>query len=171
MIAVGFSRELSPAANPFTEEAMNKKEYNARYYEEHEKEVKKQQAGYREKHRKHLRAYFITFYQENKERRKKVAAQYQKDHPDKCKTYHANRRTKKSKAGGAYTSVEWNDLCSHYDHKCLDCRKRRKLEADHIIPVSKGGTSNIDNIQPLCRTCNAHKGTKTTDFRRPHGKR
>ena len=49
--------------------------------------------------------------------------------------------------------------------ECLCCNRRRKLTADHVIPVSKGGTSYISNIQPLCQPCNSSKGTKTTDFR------
>jgi 5-methylcytosine-specific restriction endonuclease McrA len=48
----------------------------------------------------------------------------------------------------------------------LCCDKKRKLTADHIVPVSKGGTSNISNIQPLCGPCNSSKGAKTVDYRR-----
>lgn len=32
-----------------------------------------------------------------------------------------------------------------------------KLEADHKIPVSKGGTNNLDNLQTLCFECNRGK--------------
>lgn len=34
------------------------------------------------------------------------------------------------------------------------------LEVDHIIPVSKGGLSEEDNLQTLCWKCNRSKGSK-----------
>ena len=72
---------------------------------------------------------------------------------------------KKNDYRGSFTSAEWFALCKLYGNRCLCCGKRKKLTADHVIPVAKGGTSNIDNIQPLCGPCNAHKHTGTTDFR------
>lgn len=76
------------------------------------------------------------------------------------------RRTRKTAAGGSFTAAEWKDLCNHYGNRCLCCgREGVKLTADHIVPVSKGGSSNIDNIQPLCFSCNAKKHAKEIDYR------
>jgi len=49
-------------------------------------------------------------------------------------------------------------------HKCQICGKspstdpELELEVDHILPVSKGGTNELDNLQTLCIYCNRGKG-------------
>lgn len=91
---------------------------------------------------------------------------YRKSHPEVAKAAKAKRRTSISKAGGSFTSEQWTALCKINGNRCLCCNRKKRLEADHVIPVSKGGTSNISNIQPLCRSCNAKKGTKSTDYRK-----
>lgn len=86
--------------------------------------------------------------------------------PDKARARIHRRRTKKTEAGGSYTAAEWRALCNHYGNKCLRCgRDDVKLTADHIKPVSKGGTSNIDNMQPLCGPCNYSKQDRHIDYR------
>lgn len=47
------------------------------------------------------------------------------------------------------------------DYECVVCGSRRRLEADHILPVSRGGTDVLSNMQTLCKTCNTSKGAKT----------
>ena len=46
------------------------------------------------------------------------------------------------------------------DGKCVICRSNINIEFDHIIPFSKGGSHNADNIQILCQECNRKKSDK-----------
>lgn len=41
--------------------------------------------------------------------------------------------------------------------KCVQCGSQEKLEYDHVIPVSKGGSNTERNIQILCEKCNRMK--------------
>lgn len=46
------------------------------------------------------------------------------------------------------------------DWTCRHCGTHRNLTVDHIKPVSKGGTNDLDNLQTLCGTCNNRKNDR-----------
>jgi len=50
-----------------------------------------------------------------------------------------------------------SDLLSLAQHRCAACPSTENLEIDHIVPVSRGGTSDPKNLQVLCRKCNRKK--------------
>ena len=80
-----------------------------------------------------------------------------------------NARRKKSN-GGSHTFGEWETVKAQYDWTCPSCGKREpeiRLTQDHIIPLSRGGSDNIENIQPLCMPCNLKKMTKIIKFSTP----
>jgi 5-methylcytosine-specific restriction endonuclease McrA len=74
---------------------------------------------------------------------------------------------RKRNALGSHSFAEWETLKAQYDYTCPCCHKREpeiKLSCDHIIPLSKGGSNNIENLQPLCRLCNSIKNNKTIKY-------
>ena len=44
--------------------------------------------------------------------------------------------------------------------KCASCGSREKLEYDHIVPISRGGSNTARNVELLCETCNRAKGDR-----------
>lgn len=53
------------------------------------------------------------------------------------------------------------DVFKRDGYTCRICQKAGgELEVDHIVPVSKGGTNAIENLQTVCWACNRGKGTK-----------
>ncbi|MFD8088959.1 HNH endonuclease [Streptomyces malaysiensis] len=44
------------------------------------------------------------------------------------------------------------------DHfQCRSCSSRSELEIDHITPVAKGGSWEIENLWVLCKPCHRIK--------------
>lgn len=93
-------------------------------------------------------------------------------------------RRLKNKTGHFYNDeMIWNSLVNYErgkislhlrfyiyerDHytckKCGRRGKRANLEVDHIVPISKGGKSTVDNLQTLCHRCNQQKGTNINRY-------
>lgn len=75
-------------------------------------------------------------------------------------------------AVGSHTEEQWQALLKICGHQCLCCKSKPRridrasiLTKDHVIPIIRGGSNSIENLQPLCMTCNARKGTKAIDYR------
>lgn len=77
------------------------------------------------------------------------------------------RRVRKMNADGFHTLREWETLKAQYNWNCPCCKKQEpeiKLTEDHIVPLIKGGSDNIENIQPLCKSCNSRKHTNIIKY-------
>ncbi len=127
--------------------------------------IKKYQKHYRDKTTEKRLKYANNWRKENKDRLKKMNSSWQKRNPAKVVALSQRHRSLKMNAQGSYTAKEWLELVELHDGKCVACGVKGKLTVDHVVPLSKGGTNFIDNLQPLCSKCNSSKGTKTIDYR------
>ncbi len=81
---------------------------------------------------------------------------------------------RKTVNGGSHTSREWEQKLREHD-RCPNCDRRwndipsrpdsrykQVWTKDHIVPVTHGGTDDIENLQPLCYRCNFEKCNSIT---------
>lgn len=80
--------------------------------------------------------------------------------PEYAKIARHNRR-----AAGTMNPNAFQILGDKYGFFCLKCKSTEKLEIDHVVPVSKQGTNDMNNLQILCMTCNRVKYIDVVDFR------
>ncbi|HLV86632.1 MAG TPA: HNH endonuclease [Candidatus Sulfotelmatobacter sp.] len=75
-----------------------------------------------------------------------------------------------AQAKGKHRDAEWQELIRVCGRCCARCGREGQLHKDHIIPLYQGGSDAIDNLQPLCESCNKEKGPDSIDFRPPNWK-
>ena len=150
--------------------------YAVRYRADHPEWV----IQYREAHRDEHRHYDKRYQQEHREQKRLYHAQYRIDHyaelrewrKQYAQTEHAKRihrahthkrKALKRNASGFHTALELEQQRKRQHNKCYWCHMKLFKDvwhADHIIPLSRGGSDAIDNIVIACPTCNMRKYNK-----------
>lgn len=127
------------------------------------------------------RAYFTKhnkrYYAEHRDAEKVRSTIYQQAHPEQARATNirAKKRYRQTANGRAAAirctqkrrrlnvgAIDWKawERKRRRIGKCVLCSATDKaLTIDHIIPVSKGGTNDTRNLQPLCQPCNSRKST------------
>jgi 5-methylcytosine-specific restriction endonuclease McrA len=96
----------------------------------------------------------------NRDRFDENAKAWYKANKPRVRAIGRNRRARVRSAEGTHTGDQILDLLRKQGSKCAECRKSLKsgYHADHIMPLKRGGSNDIGNIQLLCETCNLSKG-------------
>lgn len=125
------------------------------------------------------------YYQDNSEHIKEKCTQYYFKNIDKKKIYSKKwhlvydktekgrnikiiawekRRALELNLGNNYSNEQWIQCKSDFNSECAYCGKTEKLTIEHFIPVSKFGELTINNVIPVCSSCNSSKGNRAFEI-------
>ena len=113
-------------------------------------------------YREHNKDKLKEYYENNKDSLTESRKEYREYNKDKIKGYNHKRRALKLGNGGSYTKEQWLDTLEYFDYKCAytgECIKH-SCHVEHIVPISKGGTSYIWNLVPSTESANCSKGNR-----------
>lgn len=106
-------------------------------------------------------------YLKNKKQEELEAVNYEKNLKLKDNKKDKKKDSKKYKRKAIPAGLRYEVL--HRDkYRCVVCGRNVKddgvkLHVDHIVPVSRGGTNDINNLRTLCEDCNLGRSNKYLD--------
>jgi 5-methylcytosine-specific restriction endonuclease McrA len=106
------------------------------------------------------------WYYTHNEQAAKQRKKWRIDNKEKYKDYYRNkcrnRRAIISGAKGTHSKEEIAIKIELQKHKCYYCGEiiTNKYHVDHVVPVSRGGSNDIDNLVITCQFCNISKGAR-----------
>ena len=95
-----------------------------------------------------------------KERARERVRRYRRENREWYLEQKRKRRRLELRAEGSHSKEEFQELKKKCGYRCVLCGKKKKLQRDHIVPLCKGGSNYISNIQPVCASCNSKKWTR-----------
>lgn len=96
----------------------------------------------------------------NPKKRYEYRKKYVEKYRDKVYQNNKNHAARKKGAVGTISLKEWRSIKRIYRYRCCYCGTPGPLTQDHVIPLSRGGSNQIGNIVPACRSCNSRKNDR-----------
>jgi 5-methylcytosine-specific restriction endonuclease McrA len=133
----------------------------ADYRATHPEEIFASWTAYHAEHREERRVYSADYRAADPEHARAAAAKWSAENPLAIRAIANRRRARKRSAPGKpYTAAEFLVLCETASWQCSYCPAILDIvtvQADHIIPLSRGGSNGIENIAVSCGPCNRSK--------------
>lgn len=117
-----------------------------------------------QRHKREKYVYALEYRQRNRERMRQRARDAYARNPAKFIAYQHKRRAREIAAEGNFTKEDIRLQYKSQRGNCWHCGKSvgAKYHADHLYPLSLGGSNSARNIVISCPFCNLSKGDKPT---------
>jgi 5-methylcytosine-specific restriction endonuclease McrA len=163
------------------------KKQRKKWYQENAEELKKQSKKRYQENSEFAKEYSKQRYRENAEKLRLVSREYRQKNSKLIKQYNKQyrqtekgkainndahaRRSKRAKAvGGEFLYETKQEIFKRDKGICQHCgievsmKRGGNASFDHLIPVSWGGKSTLENGQLLCKSCNSSKSNKLDEI-------
>lgn len=91
-----------------------------------------------------------------------AARRHAKEHPEYYRNA-AHKRRLLERDAGFMTAEELEARLAEFDG-CAYCgRSDVPMTVDHVVPLSKGGQHEWENVVAACKTCNSKKGNRPVE--------
>ncbi len=170
----------------------NREEFRKRaklYYEKNKDGLKNYSKEFYEKNKYEIKRRHSEWQKNNRNKVKEIQKEYRKNNGEKIRENEREYRNKYYKTTFGkwnmiqkrlrraerlrsvehkFTKEEWNLKLEKTEGFCPRCNKYisiMNLTLDHIVPLASGRirTYTIEDVQPLCRSCNCSKGAKVEE--------
>ncbi len=106
---------------------------------------------------------WIKWAAKNQEYIAEKTREYAKANPEMRAAATNRYRARKMNCSGSYTAEQAAELLIAQEYLCAYCDadlRTVKKAVDHWMPLSRGGSNDISNLQWLCMSCNSRKSNR-----------
>lgn len=115
-----------------------------------------------ERHRENSRRAMRKWRQEKPEAERAAKKRYRQKHLEQVRA-REREKTYARRAKTPYSPEMAEFMRMLIKRPCAYCGSTKDITVDHVVPLSRGGKHQQDNLAPACFSCNSSKGARTLD--------
>lgn len=146
----------------YRENRESKLKYASQYRADNKPKIDEWKRDYRSTQGEKVREQQRSHYAANKDRYIKKFKAYRAANKEKIRNLSRQRKARQRNAPGTHTVADIERQYKAQKGQCYYCRcdVGDSYHVDHVIPLSRGGSNNPDNLVIACPTCNVSKKDK-----------
>jgi 5-methylcytosine-specific restriction endonuclease McrA len=158
-LAAGHAKNPGRRAAHLEKHAPKARAHHKLVYVENREQILARNKAWQEANPEAYKAAIIAWHKAHPDRLKAIHRKWEVNNPEQLAANAREVRAKRRNVEGKHTVDEIKALLEKQRGKCAYCHVsiRSGYHADHIVPLAKGGSNWISNIQLTCPPCNFRK--------------